>query len=67
VRELKEPQIQRQLLLRDASMAAEPIPQQGPESLQRIDVDLAEAFPVVIPGEFVRTMGNGVLSVSPLW
>src|SRR4051812_35325028 len=47
VHELEEPQVQRQPLLRDPPMRAEPTPQQRPEAFERVDVHLAESIAVV--------------------
>ena len=41
VHELEEPQIERQLLLRDPPVRAEPGAQQGPEPLDRVDGEAA--------------------------
>src|SRR4051812_12302390 len=49
VDEFEEAQVQRQGLLRDPAVGAEPRPQQRPESLRGVDMDLAESVPVVIP------------------
>src|SRR4051794_31175487 len=46
VHELEEAQVQRQGLLRDPAVRTEPRPQQRPESLQGVDMDLAEPVPV---------------------
>ena len=46
--ELEEAEIERQLLLRDAPVWAQPGAQQGPETLDRVDVDLAEAVAVLV-------------------
>ena len=50
VHELKEAEIKRQLVLRDASVRAQPGAQQRPKAFHRIDVDLAEAVAVLIAG-----------------
>src|SRR3954464_10985310 len=56
VDELDEAEIERQLLLRDAPVRAQPGAQQGPEALGGVDVDLAEVVPVVVP----RVLAPGV-------
>src|SRR4051794_23083475 len=66
VHELEEPQVQRQPLLRDPPMRAEPAPQQRPEAFERVDVHLAEPVPVVIPGELPGGMADGPVRVAPL-
>src|SRR4051812_20893903 len=48
VHEREEAEIQRQLLLRDAAVRAEPGAQQGPRALHRVDVDLAEAVAILV-------------------
>src|SRR5262249_51188674 len=49
VDELEVPQVQRQLLPLDPPARPEPTPRQGPEAFERVDVDLAEPVPVLIP------------------
>src|SRR5262245_17399808 len=63
--ELEEAQIERQLLLRDPTMGTQPTSQQRPEALHRVDVDLAEAVPVVIPGELPGGMADRPMHVAP--
>ena len=48
VHELKEAEIQRQLLLRDTPVRAEPGARQGPRPLHGVDVDLAEAVAILV-------------------
>jgi hypothetical protein len=48
VHEPEEAEIERQLLLRDAPVRAEPGAQQGPCPLHGVDVDLAEAVAVLV-------------------
>jgi hypothetical protein len=50
VHELEEAEVERQLLLRDAPMRAEPGAQQGPGPLHRVDMDLAEAVAILVAG-----------------
>ncbi len=50
VHELEESEIERQLLLRDAPVRPQPGAQQGPRPLHGVDVDLAEAVPVLVAG-----------------
>src|SRR3954451_15195491 len=49
VDDLEEGEIERQLLLRDAAVRPEPGAQQRPDPFHGVDVDLAEAVPVVVP------------------
>jgi len=48
VHELKEAEIKRQLVLRDAAVRAQPGAQQRPKTFYGVDVDLAEAVPVSV-------------------
>src|SRR4051794_14772707 len=40
--------------------------EQRPEPFQRVDVNLAEAIAIVIPGEFARPMADRLVTVTPL-
>ena len=62
--ELEEAEIERQLLLRDAAMRPQPGSQQRPEALEGVDVDLAEAIAVLVPGVFTSTMTDGLVAVA---
>ena len=64
VHELEEAQVQRQLLLRDPSMGTQPRPQQRPEALHRVDVDLAEPVAVIVPGELPGRMADALMCVA---
>jgi len=46
VHELEEAEIERQLVLREAPVRAQPGAQQRPKAFHGVDVDLAEAVPV---------------------
>ncbi len=46
VHDLEEAEVERQLLLREAPMRAQPGAQQRPEPLHRVDVDFAEPVAV---------------------
>src|SRR4051794_15861228 len=50
VHELEEGEIERQLLLRDAPVRAQPGAQQRPDALHGVDVDLAEPVAVLVAG-----------------
>ncbi len=65
VHELEEAEIERQLLLRDASVRAQPGSQQGPEALHRVDVDLAEAVAVLVAGILAAPMADRLVLVAP--
>jgi len=67
VHELKEAEVKRQLVLREAPMRAQPGAQQRPEPLHRVDVDLAEAVPVLIAGVFAAPMADRLVPVAPSW
>src|SRR5512135_3734417 len=61
-----ETQVDRQLLLRDPTMRAEPRPQQGPEPFQGVDVDLAAPVPIIITGELPGGVTDRAMGVAPL-
>src|SRR5271166_4949335 len=63
--ELKEPQVQRQTFLGNSPVGAEPRTQQRPEPFERIDMDLAEPIPVVVPGVLARGMADRLVVVAP--
>src|SRR4051795_8427527 len=65
VDELEEAEIERQLLLRDAPVRAQPGAQQGPQALGRVDVDLAEAVAVLVPGVLAPRVAHGLVAVAP--
>ena len=62
---LEEAEIERQLLLRDAAVWSEPRTQQGPEAFQRVDMDFAEAVPILIAGVLTARMADRLVSVAP--
>src|SRR3954452_22803677 len=66
VDELEEAEVERQLLLRDAPVRAQPGARQGPEALGRVDVDLAEAVPVVVPCVLAAGVADRLVAVAPL-
>src|SRR4051812_31995345 len=65
VHELEEAEVVRQLLLRDAPMRAEPRAQQGPEPLDRVDVHLAKAIPVLVAGVLAAPVTNRFVLIPP--
>src|ERR687890_1715870 len=65
VHELEEAEIERQLLLRDAPMRAEPGAQQGPRSLHGVDVDLAEAIAILVAGVLATSMADRLVLIAP--
>src|SRR4051795_4144781 len=65
VHELEEPEIERQLLLRDPPVRAEPGAQQGPEPLDGVDVHLAEPVPVLVAGILTPGMADCLMLIAP--
>src|SRR5215218_9510686 len=65
VHELEEAEIERQLLLRDAPVRAEPGAQQGPGPFHRVDVDLAEAVAILAARVLPATVADGLVPVAP--
>src|SRR3954451_14562691 len=63
VHELEEAQIERQLLLRDPPVRAEPGAQQGPEPLDRVDVHLAEPVPVLVAGVLAAPVADRLVLI----
>jgi|GEM_PF-3655001 len=60
VNELKEPQVKRQLLLRNPPVRSEPRPQQRPKALNRVDMDFAKSIPILVAGELPGRVTHGV-------
>src|SRR3712207_6954037 len=54
VHELEEAEVERQLVLRDAPVRPQPGAQHRPEAFHGVDVDLAVAVAVLVPGVFAR-------------
>ena len=65
VNELEEAEIERKALLRDATVRPKPGAQQGPETLDGVDVDFMEAVTVFIAGVLVSAVANGLVVVAP--
>src|SRR4051795_2313002 len=65
VHELEEAEIERQLVLRDAAVRAQPGAQQRPEALNGIDVHLAEAVAVLIARILAAPVADRLLLVAP--
>src|SRR5689334_7579936 len=63
VHELEEAEIERQLVLRDAPMRAQPRAQQGPEPLDGVDVHLAEAIPVLVAGVLAAPVADRLVLI----
>src|SRR4051794_29679008 len=64
VNELEEPEIERQVFLRDAAVRPQPGSQERPEAFHGGDVDLAEPVAVLVPGVFAATMADGLVAVA---
>ncbi len=67
VHEPEEAERERQLVLRDAPTRAKPGAQQGPKTLDGIDVDLAEAVTVLVAGILAAPMADRLVPVAPGW
>src|SRR3954467_405341 len=65
VYELEESKIERQLVLRDAPMRAEPGAQQRPEPFHGVDVHLAEAVPVLVAGILTPGVADRLVLIAP--
>ena len=65
VHELKEAEVKRQLILRDAPMWAQPGAQQRPETLDGVDVNLVEPVAVLVAGILAAPMADGLVLVAP--
>ncbi len=67
VYELEEAERERQLVLRDAPMRAQPGAQQRPETFDRVDVHLTKAVPVLVAGILTASMTDRLVPVAPGW
>src|SRR3954447_14103933 len=67
VHELEEVEVVRQLVLRDAPVRAQPGAQQGPETLDGVDVHLAEPIPVLVAGVFTLCVADRLVLIAPGW
>src|SRR5215208_5451205 len=65
VHELKEAEIERQLVLRNAPMRPQPGAQQRPEPFHGVDVDLAEAVAILVAGIFAVPMADRLVLIAP--
>src|SRR4051794_999119 len=65
VDELEEAEVERQLVLRETPVRAEPGAQQRPEPLDGVDVHLAEAIPVLVAGVFASGMADRFVPIAP--
>src|SRR5829696_4850496 len=65
VHELEEAEIERQLVLRETPVRAEPGAQERPEPLDGVDVHLAKAIPVLIAGVFAAPVADRFVLIAP--
>src|SRR5215203_669283 len=65
VRDLEEPEIERQLVLRETPVRAEPGTQQRPKTLDGIDVHLAEAVAILVAGVFAAPVADRFVLIAP--
>src|SRR3954466_3396175 len=65
VHELEEAEVERQLVLRDATVRAQPGAQQRPEALDGVDVHLAEAVAVLIARILAAPVADRLVPVAP--
>src|SRR5262249_542499 len=65
VHELEETQVQREFLLGNAPMRAQPTPQERPEPLHGMDMDFTQAVAIVISSELAPPMIDTLMLVSP--
>src|ERR671933_1539860 len=65
VHELEEAEVERQLVLRDAAVRAQPGAQQRPEALDGVDVHLAEAITVLVARVLAVGMADRLVPVTP--
>jgi hypothetical protein len=65
VHELEEAEVERQLVLRDAAVRAQPGAQQRPEALDGVDVHLAEAVAVLIARILAAPVADCLVPVAP--
>jgi hypothetical protein len=65
VDKLEEPEVERELLLRNAPMRTKPTPQQRPEALHRIHMHFTKPVAIVISGEFTPPMVDALMVVAP--
>src|SRR5215204_2171045 len=65
VHELEEAEIERQLVLRETPVRAEPGAQQGPETLDGVDVHFAEAIAIFVARILTPGMADRLVLVAP--
>jgi hypothetical protein len=65
VHELEEAEVERQLVLRDAAVRAQPGAQQRPEALDGVDVHFAEAVAVLVARILAAPVADRLVPVAP--
>ena len=65
VHELKEAEIERQLVLREAPMRPQPGAQQRPDPFHGVDVDLAKAVTILVARILATGVADRGVSVAP--
>jgi len=65
VHELKETEVEREFLLGNAPMRAQPTPQERPEPFHGIHMDFTHAVAIVISSELAPPMIDTLMLVSP--
>src|SRR2546430_268252 len=65
VHKLEETEVEREFLLGNAPMGAQPTPQQRPEALHRIHMDFTKAVTIFISGVLALSMVHTLMLVSP--
>src|SRR5215510_4473848 len=65
VHELEESQIDREFLLGNTPMRAQPTPQERPKAFHRVDVHFAHAVAIVIAGKLASPVVDTLMAVTP--
>src|SRR5215203_3832285 len=63
VHELEEAEIERQLVLRETAVRAEPGAQQGPEPFHGVDVHLVEPVAILVAGVFALSVADRLVLI----
>jgi len=65
VHELEESQVDREFLLGNTPMRAQPTPQERPKAFHRVDVHFAQAVAIVIAGKLASPVVDTLMPVTP--
>src|SRR5499427_10266375 len=65
VHELEESQVDREFLLGNTPMRAQPTPQERPKAFHRVDVHFAHAVAIVIAGKLASPVVDTLMAVTP--